>query len=269
MQPHIITMMVNAAIKAAKGLVRDFGEIGYLQTSLKGPNKFVAVAEQRTESMLHDALHSAYPSYNFLMEKTGFTEYGDEDERLWIISPIDGIENFLHGLPYFALSITLKERNKIIAGLVYDPLRNEFFWSYQGMGAFLNQTRLRISGRNIISHSYLATKFSCQHQDHKKLTVFSNIAAAISSVRICGTTSLDLAYVAAGRYDGFWGYAANLWDMAAGTLLIKEAKGFISDHAGDDNSLTTGDIITGNELIHQFLLRQFSDTNCNAESKQK
>jgi myo-inositol-1(or 4)-monophosphatase len=250
MRPPVIMAMEKAALNAAQGLVRDFGEIENLQTtSLQSLQKFVFVAEKRTEKILCETLSQYDPGYSFLVEGSGLIEGEEKDAPLWIIDPLDGTKNFCHGLPNFAISIALKEKDQLTAALVYDPLRRELFWAYRNMGAFLNQTRLRVSQKMPLESSIIAVGTTLlQYQP--------SLTHSLPSIRLCGAVALDLAYVASARYQGLIGYQSFPWDIAAGVLLIKEAGGFVSDYQGKTTFLETGNIIAGNDLSYKFLLKE-------------
>lgn len=254
MHPPLINMMNKIILKAAQGLMRDFGEVGSLQNSYKGADRFVTIAHRRTETILHDELHALYPDHNFLLKENEFIDYGGSEAPLWIINPLDGSNNFLHGLPYFSTSIALKNHDQLIASAIYDPLNNELFWAHRGVGSFLNQTRLRVSVRHQLAKSLIAMGVQGMSRSSQSLELFSHIRTQVLGVRMWGNTSLDLAYVAAGRYDGFWEHNARSWDIAAGILLIKESGGFVGDHKGSPASLKIGNIIAGTEIAYHFLL---------------
>lgn len=254
----VVNLMTRAAFKAAKGMVRDFGEVEHLQVSRKGPGDFVYTADKRTEKILYEVLHAAQPAYNFLMEESGEILHSPRGAPQWIIDPLDGTKNFLHGVPHFAISIALKDAGEIIAGIVYDPIKDEMFWTHKGYGAFLNQRRLRVSTRQQMRDMLLATSLpSLKHKSGGIQVGFDSLKhllPRVASIRSYGALALDLAYVAAGRYDGFWAYGARPWDIAAGILLVKEAGGFISDHKGSQQDmLNSGNVIAGNEAVYRFL----------------
>ena len=247
----IINVMAKAADKAARSLKRDFGEIGQLQVSLKGPGDFVSNADLKSERTLREELSKARPAFGFLMEESGASAGTDADHR-WIVDPLDGTTNFLHGLPHFAISIALEHKGEIIAGLVYDPAKDEMFWAEKGGGAFCNDRRMRVSGRKHLPESLLATGIPfIGHGDHARFG--RQLSAAMretSGVRRFGAAALDLAYVAAGRYEGFWEEELSPWDLAAGLLLVKEAGGYVSDMKGGQTMLTSGAILASNGSLH-------------------
>lgn len=253
MRPPIINAVSSFLEKVAKGLIRDFGEIGNLQASRDGTGAFVEVAVRRTEALIHDALHRLYPTANLLMPISGFINYGGQKAPLWIISALDGERNFAHGLPHFSLSLALKENSQLVAGIVYDPLRYETFWACRGAGAFLNQTRLRVSSRTQSSQSLVATSVVRGEKSSLMAPIIQSLATNGVGVQSWGTSSLDLAYVASGRYEGFFDYDLSPYVMAAGILLVKEAGGMITTPGGRFPSLEGDDVIAGNPHTHTLL----------------
>jgi myo-inositol-1(or 4)-monophosphatase len=243
--------MAKAADKAARALKRDFGEVGQLQVSLKGPGDFVTNADLKSERTLKEELSKARPNFGFLMEESGATPGSDPDHR-WIVDPLDGTTNFLHGLPHFAISIGLEHKGEIIAGLVYDPAKDETFWAEKGQGAFCNDRRMRVSGRKHLPESLLATGIPfIGHGDQPRFG--RQMAAAMretAGVRRMGAAALDLAYVAAGRYEGYWEEDLSPWDMAAGIILVKESGGYISDLRGGQTMLQSGSLLASNGSLH-------------------
>ncbi len=253
----VINVMVRAADRAARGLKRDFGEVENLQVSRKGPSDFVSAADLRAEETLRHELAKARPGFGFLMEESG-TQHGKPDaEQRWIVDPLDGTTNFLHGLPHFAVSIALEERGEITAGVVYDPIKEELFWAEKGIGAYLGDQRLRVSGRRSLSDCLLATGIPFQgHGDAARFSrELAGAMAATAGVRRWGTASLDLAYVAAGRYDGFWEWGLSAWDFAAGWLLVREAGGFVTEMDGRSLSLDSGSLLAANGGLHPELIK--------------
>src|SRR5579864_8416091 len=246
-----INVMASAALKAARGLIRDFGEVEQLQVSVKGPGEFVSAADLKAEKVLRAELAKARPGYGFLMEESG-AEAGSDRHHRWIVDPLDGTTNFLHGIPHFAISIALERDGEIIAGLIYEPVRDEMFWSEKGGGAFLNDRRLRVSARRQLGEALIGTGLPFRgHGEHAIYTAtLSRVMAATSGVRRFGAAALDLAYVAAGRYDGFWEFGLSPWDIAAGLLLVREAGGFVSDLAGGQTMMTSGDVLAANGHLH-------------------
>ncbi len=251
----LINVMVRAALKAARKLARDFGEVENLQVSLKGPADFVTAADRRSEEIIRQELEQARPGYSFLMEESGVTEGSDPQHR-WIVDPLDGTTNFLHGIPLFAISIALERQGRLQAGIVYNPISDELFSAERGAGAFLNDRRIRVSARTAISDAVIATGIPHRgRSDHGRfLKQLAGIMAVSVGVRRCGAAALDLAWLAAGRFDGFWESGLSSWDIAAGALILREAGGFISDDTGGDQILDAGMIVAGNGAIHRHLL---------------
>src|SRR5216683_2557402 len=247
----IINVMGAAALKAARGLIRDFGEVEQLQVSVKGPGEFVTTADLRAEKVLRAELTKARPGYGLLTEEGG-GEAGSDPRHRWIVDPLDGTTNFLHGIPHFAISIALERDGEIVAGLVYEPTRDEMFWAEKGIGAYLNDRRLRVSARRSLGEALIGTGLPFRgHGDHQTyLATLSRVAAATSGVRRLGAAALDLAYVAAGRFDGFWEFALSPWDIAAGIILVREAGGYLSDMAGGHEMLASGDVLAANDHLH-------------------
>ena len=252
------TVMTEAARKTARTLRRDFGEVEQLQVSNKGPSDFVSAADLKAEKTLRAELAKARPRFGFLMEETGAIP-GEDGKHRWIIDPIDGTTNFLHGIPHFAISIGLEMDGEIIAGLVYNPIVEEVFYAEKGQGAFLNDKRLRVSSRNRMSESVIATgiPFNGRPGHEPFLQQLGRVMQSVAGVRRMGSASLDLAYVAAGQLDAFWERGLKPWDMAAGLLLIHEAGGkFGSLDSEDRGPLLTGDLICGNLEIYPLLLEK-------------
>jgi myo-inositol-1(or 4)-monophosphatase len=250
----VINVMANAARKAARRLNRDFGEVEQLQVSVKGPSDFVSTADLHAERTLKAELMRARPGYGLLMEEGGATEGSDPHHR-WIVDPLDGTTNFLHGVPHFAISIALERDGEIVAGLVYEPTRDEMFWAEKGVGAYLNDRRLRVSARRQLADALIGTgiPFGGRGDQPTYLATLARVAAATSGVRRLGAAALDLAYVAAGRYDGFWEFGLFPWDIGAGLLLVREAGGFVSDLAGGQNMMTGGGVLAANSHLHLLL----------------
>lgn len=256
-QSALINVMFKACQKAGRGLRRDFGEVENLQVSKKGPVDFVSTADHKAEETLREELTYARPDYGLMMEESGATPSKDMKGRRWIVDPLDGTLNFLHGLPHFAISVAMEEEGDIVAGAVYQPLTDEFFWAEKGKGAYLNDRRLRVSARKNIGEALFATGIPVRglSGDHDKFILQQRaIMEETAGVRRYGAAALDLAWLAAGRFEGFWEMKLNLWDIAAGVLLVKEAGGMISDLSGRDKYLESGDIVAANNQLHgQFL----------------
>jgi myo-inositol-1(or 4)-monophosphatase len=252
----IINVMVQAATKAGRSLARDFGEVQNLQVSLKGPGDYVSQADRKSEEIIFSELSRARPGYSFLMEERGEVS-GEDDQHRWIVDPLDGTTNFLHGIPIFAISIALERQGQLVAAIVYNPAMDELYTAERGGGAFLNDRRLRVSARTQLSDAVIGTGIPHLGRGHHGnfLIELRNVMGEVSGIRRLGAASLDLAYVAAGRFDGFWEEALSPWDVAAGILLIREAGGFVSDRAGGQDMFESQSLVAGNEAIHRALLK--------------
>jgi myo-inositol-1(or 4)-monophosphatase len=251
----LINVMTRAAEKAAKGLRRDFGEVEQLQVSLKGPGNFVSTADLKAERTLRQELSKARPDYSFLMEESGASE-GKDAEHRWIVDPLDGTTNFLHGLPHFCISIALERAGDIVAGVVYDPIKDELFWGEKGIGSFLNDRRLRVSARRRLSQALVATGTPYGQRSAGRpryLRQLDRLMDQVGDIRRMGSAALDLAYVAAGRFDGYWEYGLSPWDIAAGLLLVREAGGYVSEPSGEGDPLRSGDTLAANDHLHGAL----------------
>lgn len=250
-QSPTITVMSNAALHCARSLVRDFGEVENLQVSKKGPADFVTAADLKAERMLKAELSRARPRYGLLMEEGGAIE-GEDTENRWIVDPLDGTTNFLHGIPHFAISLAHERKGEIIAGVIYDPLRHELFWAERGAGAYLNDRRLRVSARRDLADAVIATGMPFKGRaSHPEYTAqLDAVMARVAGVRRFGSAALDLAYVAAGRYDGFWEYGLSPWDIAAGMLTVVEAGGYVTEIGGGKNQLRSGNVLAANDHLH-------------------
>ncbi len=251
----LLNVMIKAARQAGRTLKRDFGEVEHLQVSLKGPGNFVTAADRKAEEILREELAKARPGYGFLGEEGGRTE-GSDSTHLWIVDPLDGTTNFLHGIPQFAISIALEREGVIIAGLIYNPANDELFLAERGKGAFLNDTRLRVAGRRRLADSVITCGLPHIGRGDLELSrrELTAVQEHVAGLRRFGSAALDLAWVAAGRFDGYWEHNLSPWDMAAGILLVREAGGFVTDLDGSDAMFAKGDIIAGNETIHRELL---------------
>ena len=230
-----------------------------LQVSRKGPGDFVSAADRRAEEILHRELEKGRPGYGFLMEESGAVE-GDPGHR-WIIDPLDGTTNFLHGIPQFAVSVALERQGTLVAGVVYNPVSDELFTAERGSGAFMNDRRLRVATRHELNDSVIATGIPhLGRGDHGAFVKeLSTVMGEVSGVRRCGAAALDLAWTAAGRFDGYWERGLSPWDIAAGIVLVREAGGFVTDADDRDKSLDNGSIVAGNEDIHRRLLKLLKD----------
>jgi myo-inositol-1(or 4)-monophosphatase len=248
--------MLAAARKAGRSLTRDFGEVEQLQVSLKGPANFVSAADHRAEEILHGELLRTRPGYGLLLEERGDIEGADRTHR-FIVDPLDGTTNFLHGIPHFAISIALEREGELVAGLIYNPVSHETFTAEKGKGAFLNDRRIRVAARTDLSAAVIGT--GIPHSGRPAHDLFLDelraVMAASAGVRRMGAASLDLAWTAAGRFDGFWERNLRAWDLAAGIVVLREAGGFVSDADGRDAMLRTGSVVAGNEAIHRLLLK--------------
>ena len=243
-----INIMIAAARKAAKSILRDFGELEKLQVSVKGQNDFVTVADVKAQDIIYNELSKARPNYGFLMEEGKQQNSLNENEYTWIIDPIDGTLNFMNGVPYFAISIALYNINKVIAGIVYDPVHNDIYWAEEGIGAYLNDQRLRVTNKKNLDNSLIALGIPFLGRgDHKKhIKIQESVMSKVAGLRRFGAASLDLAYVAAGRVDGFWEYGLSPWDIAAGLILVKEAGGIATGIDKKEDPINSGNIVAGN-----------------------
>ena len=252
-----INVMVKACRKAAKILIRDFGEVEKLQVSLKGPGDFVTVSDKKVEKILIDELQRARPNYSILSEEIGLIK--KDEEFKWIIDPIDGTANFLHGIPHFGISIGLERNKEIICGIIYDPIKNEMFFAEKGNGSYLNNQRMRVSARSKLMDCIIFTggpTYKSNDEDKKlSLKEYEKFSSKIGiPLRKMGSASLDMAYVAAGRCDGFWQRNLNYWDIAAGIILVKEAGGFVMDFNGNDEYIENKNILVTNSKINEQMI---------------
>lgn len=256
----LLNIMVQAALKAGRSLIRDFGEIENLQVSRKGPADFVSNADRRAEKTIYGELKKARPTYSFLMEESG-EEKGTDGQHRWIVDPLDGTTNFLHGIPYFAVSIALERNGEIVAGVIFNPVTDELFTAERGNGAFVNDRRLRVAGRRHLADTVMVTGIQSagRPEDALALRRAAHVIPAISGLRRMGAAALDLAWVAAGRFDAMFESALHPWDVAAGMIIIREAGGFVSDVSGGSRIFETGGIVAGNETIHRELVRLLRD----------
>jgi myo-inositol-1(or 4)-monophosphatase len=246
-----LNIMLKAARKAGRSLVKDFREVENLQVSMKGAGDFVSKADLAAEEILKQELMGARPTYGWLGEEGG-EEAGQDPTRRWIVDPLDGTTNFLHGLPHWAISIALEHKGQIVSGVIYDPAKDEMFYAEKGAGAWLNDSnRLRVSGRNRMIESIFATgiPFAGKRTLPATLQDLARIMPECAGVRRWGSAALDLAYVAAGRYDGFWERRLNAWDLAAGVILVREAGGLIEPLTPGGDILEDGEVICANEPI--------------------
>ncbi|MCK0128540.1 inositol monophosphatase family protein [Erythrobacter sp. F6033] len=257
----LIRVMERAARKAGNRLRRDFGEVEHLQVSRKGPADFVSKADMRAERILYDELLNARPDWGFVLEEAGVIE-GAPDKPRWIVDPLDGTSNFLHGIPHFAISIAAQEPRldgkgwgDVTAAVIYHPINDETYWAEKTRGAWLQDARLRVSGRRSLDEALIATGIPFQgHGDFAEWSrIFGAIGPEVAGIRRFGAASLDMAYVAQGRFDGFWESGLNDWDTAAGCLLIREAGGFVSDFRGRSNPVHSAQVLAANDALHSRL----------------
>jgi len=251
-----LNIMYKACMKASKSLIRDFGEIENLQVSSKGPGDFVSSADKRTEKIIIEELLKAHPDYGILSEETGKINEKNKTNR-WIIDPIDGTSNFLNGIPQFAISIGYEENNEIKNGLIYDPIKNELFFAEIGSGAFLNNSRIRVSKKKSLKNSLIGTggPRSSSKSKNEIYLEFLEISKNVEiPLRKFGSASLDLASVACGRFDGFWQRELSYWDVAAGIIIVKEAGGFIEFLDNEVNESKKVNLVATNSLIHKELI---------------
>jgi myo-inositol-1(or 4)-monophosphatase len=254
-----INVMVRAAEKAGRALIRDLGEVEQMQVSRKGPADFVSAADIKAERTIRRELQKARPDFGFLMEESGEIKGTDASCR-WIVDPLDGTTNFLHGLPHFAVSIALEKHGEVTAGVIYDPVKDEIFWAEKGQGAFIGDRRMRVSGRGRLADSLLATGIPFLGRDegpgHKKfLAQLEAVMRQTAGVRRFGAAALDLAYVAAGRYDGFWEAGLSAWDVAAGVIMLREAGGYVSEISGKTHKLDSPTILASNDRLYTEIVK--------------
>ena len=250
----LLNVMVQAAFKAGKSLARDFGEVQNLQVSLKGPGDYVSQADRKAEKIIREELMKARPTYGFLGEESEET-IGTDGAHRWIVDPLDGTTNFLHGIPCFSISIALERNGEIVAGVVLNPATAELFTAERGGGAFLNARRLRVAARKNLSDAVIGCGLPhLGRGNHGKFLVeLRHVMGEVAGMRRLGSAALDLAYVAAGRFDGFWERDLSPWDIAAGILLIREAGGYATDLEGGNGMMDAGAVVAGNEYIHKAL----------------
>ena len=250
-----LNVMIAAARKAGRGLIRDFGELENLQISKKGPADFVSTADSRTERILIEELSKARPGYGFLLEESGTVEGRDKTHR-FIIDPIDGTTNFLHGIPQFAISIALEREGQLVSGLVFNPVTDEMYVAEKSHGAYLNDRRLRVAARQNLSDILVASGAPFLGKDGRDvfLTELNGVIASTAGMRRFGSASLDLAWTASGRFDAFWERNLEPWDIAAGILLVREAGGVVSDLDGRDCMMDCGHILAANDSLYRPLL---------------
>ena len=255
----IINIMTKAAYKAGNILIKDFREVENLQVSKKGIGDFVTSADLSSEKTIIKILQKGYPEIEITSEETNSETNLNEHEKIWIIDPLDGTLNFLHGLPHFAISMALMVNEEIISGIIYDPIKDELFWAEKGIGAFLNGKRIRVSARSQLKDALVSTgiPWKGMESSHKNyLKILENIMKSSSGIRRYGAAALDLAYVAAGRYDAFWEFNLKTWDIAAGALIVKEAGGYVGNINKNENYLYTGNIYACNtNLVDELTIK--------------
>ena len=257
-----LNVMMKAARKAARSLVKDFREVENLQVSVKGAGDFVTRADREAERIIKEELRGARPTYGWLGEETG-TEKGEDPTRRWIVDPLDGTTNYLHGMPHWAVSIALEHKSEIVAAVVFDPAKDELFWAEKGAGAWLNDSRLRVSGRHKMAESVFATgvPFGGSPRLAATLRDIARVAPGTAGIRRWGSAALDLAYVAAGRFDGYWERGIQPYDVAAGILLVKEAGGFVEGLVPQTSALESGEIVAGNASLFRTLAETLRKTD--------
>jgi myo-inositol-1(or 4)-monophosphatase len=252
--------MIGAARKASRSLKRDFGEVENLQVSLKGPANFVTAADRQAEEILRAELLKARPGYCFLGEEGGLQE-GTDKTHTWMVDPLDGTTNFLHGIPHFCISIALQREDKIVAGVIYNPINDEFFTAEHGKGAFCNDRRIRVATRQRLLDAVVCC--GLPHHGRGDLGQFRKEFAVIqdkvAGLRRFGSAALDLAYIAAGRFDVYWERDLSPWDFAAGVILVREAGGYVTDLEDKERTMVAGDIIAGNSTLHREVLMLLKD----------
>ena len=247
--------MVNACRKASKTLIRDFGEVEKLQVSPKGPGDFVSASDKKVEKILIEELQKAKPNYSILSEEIG--EIKNDESFKWIIDPIDGTSNFLHGIPHFCISIGLEHNNEIISGIIYDPIKDEMFTAEKGNGSYINNQRMRVSSRSKLKDCIIFTGGPKHGSENSSLSLDEYLkfsSQVFIPIRKLGSGALDMAYVAAGRCDGFWSRNLNYWDIAAGIILVKEAGGFVTDFNGENGYIKNKTILVTNSKINQEMI---------------
>ena len=242
-----LNIMIKASEKASKALIRDFGEVEKLQVSIKGPLNFVSNADIKAEKIIIEELSKARKNYSILSEEDG-SKIGKDKNNIWIIDPIDGTTNYLHGVPHFAISIALKSNNEIISGVIYDPIKDEMFYAEKNNGAYYNNQRIRVSKKKNFEDCLFATGEDINEKNKTNANI---------TIRRSGSAALDMAYLAAGRCDGFWQRNLNYWDIAAGIILVKEAGGFVMDFNGNDEYIENKNILVTNSKINEQMIEIF------------
>lgn len=257
MRSALLNVMVNAATKAGRNLAKDFGEVENLQVSVKGPADFVSNADRRAEQIVFEELQKARPTYGFLGEE-GTEVKGTDGQHRWIVDPLDGTTNFLHGIPMFAVAIALQRGDDIVASVIFNPIMDELYSAEKGGGAWLNdRKRLRVATRKHLADTVVVTGINSQGRalDLLQLKQLAQVTPAVAGIRRTGSASTDLAWLAAGRFDGYWEAGLKPWDVAPGYLLVREAGGAVTDYAGTAGAIWNGQVIAGNETIQSQLLK--------------
>ena len=252
----LMNVMTAAAIKAGRGLKRDFGEVENLQVSVKGPGDFVSAADRKAEKTVFEELSKARPGYSFVMEESGDVE-GPDKTHTWYVDPLDGTTNFLHGIPIFGISIALMREGQVVAGVVYNPAVDDMFVAERGQGAYLNNRRLRVAQRRALSDCVVGCGIPHlgKRRDHPRfLGEAQRVMDKVSNLRRLGAAAMDLCYVAAGRYDAYWERDLKSWDMAAGLIMVREAGGFVTDCDGGAEMIAKGSVCCGNDVVQPALL---------------
>jgi myo-inositol-1(or 4)-monophosphatase len=262
----LMTVMTAAVRKAGRSLARDFGEVAQLQVSIKGPANFVSLADTRAEDILFTELSKARPDYCFLMEERGEVAGRDKSHR-WLIDPLDGTTNFLHSIPLFAISVGLEREGELVAGIIYNPITDELFTAEKGKGTFMNDRRMRVAARKDLSDCVVATGIPHRgrRDHHRFLREAEAVMGKVAGIRRTGAASLDLAWTAAGRFDGYWEYDLQPWDIAAGILMVREAGGFVTDLDGGTDMMTSGDVIVGNVHVRRDLIETIHAARAKAQ----
>ena len=247
-----LNVMITAARKAGRSLVRDFGEVEQLQVSIKGPANFVSSADHRAEDIIFRELNKGRPDYGFLMEERGVVDGADKSHR-WIVDPLDGTTNFLHSNPMFAISIGLEREGQLVAGVIYNPASDELFTAEKGKGAYMNDRRLRVAARKSIGDALVTTGIPHRGREGHQLFMkeMGTLMREVAGIRRTGSAALDLAFIAAGRFDAYWEHNLKAWDVAAGIVLVREAGGIVTDLSGGASVLETGDVLAANPTLHK------------------
>lgn len=253
----IINTATTAARKAADYIQRSAERLDKVKVAEKNPNDFVTQIDQKAEAMIKDIILTAYPDHTIMGEESGLSE-GEASDHVWIIDPLDGTTNFIHGYPHYAISIALKVKGRVEYGVIYDPVRQDLFTAVRGRGAQLNQHRLRVANQTKLAGAFLGTGFPYRNKDQLDfyLNTFKDLFSQAAGIRRAGSAALDLAYIAAGRLDGFWEIGLKEWDIAAGVLMIKEAGGLVTDFSGSEEYKHSGNIVAGNPRILKAMLQE-------------